>query len=168
MSMEILFFQSDGVPDLEIANLLDPLPIQRRRWIASFHPESRVRRIALAHSGMRVGWNTHLAIGLIVIDDYTNNISIGDRCSIGANVILMSATGADNSVLTKHPALQKAQVTKPITIGNDCWIGSGSIIMPDLTIGDRSVIGAGAVVTKNVLPGEVVTGIPARVVRVLV
>ena len=166
--MEILFFQSDGMPDAQVIGILETLKIQRQRWIGSFHPESRIRRLALQTSGMKIGAETHLALGLVVIDDYTNNVSIGERCSVGANVILMSATGPDNSVLKDHPGIQGAIKTKPIVIGSDCWIGSGCIIMPDLTIGDRAVIGAGAVVTKNVLPGEIVTGIPARVVRVLV
>src|SRR3990167_548366 len=165
MSMELLFFQSDGMPDAEVIGILQTLKIQRQRWIGSFHPESRIRRLALETSGMKVGAGTHIAMGLIVIDDYTNNVSIGERCSIGAYVTLMSATGPDNSVLKDHPGIQKAIKTKPIVIGNDCWIGSGAIIMPDLKIGDRSVIGDGAVVTKDVLAGEVVTGIPARVTR---
>lgn len=165
--MEILFFQSDGMPDAEVIGILETLKIQRQRWIGSFHPESRIRRLALDASGMKVGAGTHLAMGLVVIDDYTNNVSIGERCSIGAYVTLMSATSPDNSVLMKHPGLQSAIKTAPISIGNDCWIGSGCIVMPGVKIGDRAVVGAGAVVTKDVLSGEVVTGIPARVVRVL-
>lgn len=165
--MEILFFQSDGMPDAEVIGILETLKIQRQRWIGSFHPESRIRRLAIETSGMKIGAGTHLAMGLVVIDDYTNNVSIGERCSIGAYVTLMSATSPDNSVLMKHPGLQNAIKTAPISIGNDCWIGSGCIVMPGVKIGDRAVVGAGAVVTKDVLAGEVVTGIPARVVRVL-
>lgn len=162
MSMEILFFQSDGMPDEEVLGILDSLKVQRRRWIGSFHPDSRVRRLAFQSSGMQIGEGTHLAMGLVVIDAYTNNVSIGERCSIGAYVNLMSATGPDNSVLKDHPEIQTAIKTEPIVIGNDCWIGSGVIILPGLTIGDKAVIGAGAVVTKDVGPMEVVYGVPAR------
>ena len=165
MSMEILFFQSDGMPDAEVLAILDTLKIQRKRWIGSFHPESRIRRLAFESSGMKVGAGTHISLGLVVIDDYKNNIVIGERCSFGAYVTLMSATGADNSVLAKHPHLQKAQQTAPILIGDDCWIGSGAIVMPGLTIGARSVIGAGAVVTKDVPPYAVVVGNPARILK---
>ena len=167
MSMEILFFQSDGMPDAEVIGILETLKIQRQRWIGSFHPESRISCLALQTSGMKIGADTHIALGLVVIDDYTNNVSIGERCSIGTYVTLMSATGPDNSVLKDHPELQRAIKTKPIVIGNDCWIGSGCIIMPDLKIGDRAVIGAGAVVTKDVPNGDVVQGVPARFVREL-
>ena len=167
MSMEILFFQSDGMPDEQVIGILETLKIQRQRWIGAFHPESRIRRLALKTSGMFIGDGTHIALGTVIIDDYTNNIVIGERCSIGAYVTMMSATSPDNSVLKDHQNLQNAIKTKPIIIGNDCWIGSGCIVMPGLTIGDKAVIGAGAVVTKNVLQGEVVQGIPARLTRVL-
>lgn len=167
MSMELLFFQSDGMPDEEVIGILETLKIQRQRWIGSFHPESRIRRLALETSGMKIGAGTHIAMGLVVMDDYTNNISIGERCSIGAYVTLMSATSPDNSVLGHHPELQNAIKTAPIVIGNDCWIGTGAIVMPGLAICDKDVIGAGAVVTKNVDPYQVVQGVPARLVRSL-
>jgi maltose O-acetyltransferase len=167
MSMELLFFQSDGMPDEEVLGILDTLKIQRKRWIGSFHPESRIRRLALESSGMKIGAGTHIAMGLVVIDDYTNNVSIGERCSIGAYVTLMSATSPDNSVLMKHPDLQKAIKTEPITIGDDCWIGTGCVVMPGLKIGDQAVIGAGAVITKDVGEREVMQGIPGRVARTL-
>lgn len=167
MSMELLLFQSDAMSREEVISLLEPLRIQRQRWIGGFHPDSTVRRLAFEVSGMKIGAGTHFAIGTVVIDAYTNNVSIGERCSIGAYVTLMSATGPDNSVLSKHPGIQSAIKTAPIVIGDDCWIGSGAIVMPGLSIGARAVVGAGAVVTKNVLAGEVVQGIPARVSRVL-
>lgn len=168
MSMELLFFSSDGMSDAEILGILDTLGIQRKRWIGSFHPESRIRRLALEASGMKIGAGTHIALGLVVIDAYTNNVSIGERCSIGAYVTLMSATGPDNSVLKDHPEIQAAIKTEPIVIGDDCWIGSVAIIMPGLSLGNKSVIGAGAVITKDVPERAVVTGIPGRVMRTLI
>ena len=66
--MEILFFQSDGMPDEEVIGILETIKIQRQRWIGSFHPESRIRRLALQTSGMKIGAGTHLALGLVVID----------------------------------------------------------------------------------------------------
>ena len=52
-----------------------------------------------------------------------------------------------------------------MTIGNRVWIGGGAIIIPGITIGDDSVIGAGSVVTRDVPAGVVVTGNPARILR---
>ncbi len=56
---------------------------------------------------------------------------------------------------------------KPIKIGNDVWIGGGSIILPGVTIGNNVVIGAGSVVTKNIEDNVVIAGNPARVIRKL-
>jgi maltose O-acetyltransferase len=54
------------------------------------------------------------------------------------------------------------EYAKPITIGRDCWIGGGAIIQPGVTIGDRVIVGAGAVVTKDVADDAIVVGNPAR------
>lgn len=54
---------------------------------------------------------------------------------------------------------------KAVTIGNDVWIGHNAIIMPDVNIGNGAVVGAGAVVTRNVEPYSVVAGVPARKVK---
>jgi maltose O-acetyltransferase len=54
---------------------------------------------------------------------------------------------------------------KPIHIGHDVWIGGGAILLPGVTIGDGSVIGAGAVVVRDILPDVVAVGNPARIVR---
>ena len=56
----------------------------------------------------------------------------------------------------------------PIRIGNDVWIGGGALVLPGVTIGDRSIVGAGSVVVHNVPPDSLVVGNPARIVRTLV
>jgi maltose O-acetyltransferase len=60
---------------------------------------------------------------------------------------------------------QGTQKEKPVVIGNDVWIGAGVIILSGVTIGECSVIGAGAVVTKNVEPFTIVAGVPARKIK---
>jgi maltose O-acetyltransferase len=54
---------------------------------------------------------------------------------------------------------------KPVTIGDDCWIGGGTIICPGVTIGNRCVIGAGSVVTKDIPDDSLAVGNPAKVIR---
>jgi maltose O-acetyltransferase len=87
-------------------------------------------------------------------------VRIGDFVFIAPGVHIYSAT---------HPLEAELRRThefgKPVTIGNDVWIGGKAIICPGVTIGDRSVIGAGSVVTKNVPSGVVVAGNPAKVIR---
>ena len=54
---------------------------------------------------------------------------------------------------------------RPVTIGNDCWLGAGVIVCPGVTIGDGCVIGAGSVVTKDIPANSFACGVPCRVVR---
>lgn len=86
-------------------------------------------------------------------------VYLGDRCLIGHNVVLVT--------LNHHmePSRRGGMVPKPIRLGNDVWIGSGSIVLPGVTIGDGAVVAAGSVVTKDVEACVVVAGVPARVVK---
>jgi maltose O-acetyltransferase len=87
-------------------------------------------------------------------------VRIGDFVFLGPGVHIYTAT---------HPLeadLRRTQeFCKPVIIGNDVWIGGKAIICPGAEIGDRSVIGAGSVVTKDVPPGVVVAGNPAKLIR---
>ncbi|KAG9290220.1 hypothetical protein G9A89_022196 [Geosiphon pyriformis] len=90
-----------------------------------------------------------------------NRVEIGDRVLFGPNVSIYPAThSVDPIERGKGPEL-----AFPVKIGNDVWIGGGSIILPGITIGDGSTIGAGSVVTKDVPPYVVVAGNPARIIR---
>ncbi len=59
------------------------------------------------------------------------------------------------------------EASKPITIGKDCWIGGGTIILPGVTIGDGVTVGAGSVVTKDVESRTVVAGNPAKFIKAI-
>lgn len=99
---------------------------------------------------------------------------IGNFCSLSWNI---SATGNrhDYRKLTAHPVAQLSSFgiaeedepheNRKIVIGNDVWIGANACIMPGVKIGDGSVIGAGAIVTKDVPPFAVVAGNPARILK---
>lgn len=93
------------------------------------------------------------------VDD--SHIYIGSYTMIGPNVTVATAG---------HPILpelrEKAyQYNMPVHIGKNCWIGAGALIMPGVTIGDNSVIGAGSVVTKDIPSNVVAYGNPCRVAR---
>jgi galactoside O-acetyltransferase len=96
---------------------------------------------------------------LTLVDD--GPIEIGDRVMIGPNVTI---TTAGHPVLPELRAVA-AQFNIPVRIGDDVWIGAGALIMPGVTIGDRSVIGAGSVVTRDVPADVVAVGSPCRVLR---
>ena len=90
-----------------------------------------------------------------------SNICIGQNVLIGANVSLETVSHS----LEVNKAGKRSTITKPISIEDEVWIGSGAIITQGVTVGKGSVIAAGAVVTKNVKPFTVVGGIPAKHIR---
>jgi len=90
-------------------------------------------------------------------------ITIGDDCLIGNEVILFDSPGhpTDPELRLQHlPAPSEA--VKPISIGNNVWIGQRSIIYPGVSIGEGAVVTAGSVVMNDVAPGTIVAGNPAR------
>ena len=107
---------------------------------------------------MTIGNGCYFNGGTTFIDDCA--IEIGDECLFGPNVTLCT-TGHPIS-----PAHRKdGMYSFPIKIGNRCWIGANAIIMPGVTIGDNSVIGAGSVVTKDIPANVVAFGSPCHVYR---
>lgn len=115
--------------------------------------------------------------------DYGTNISLGSKVFFNFNCVVldvMKVTIGDNVLFgpavqiytATHPlsAAERRQwleSAKPITIGSDVWIGGGSIICPGVSIGDRTVIGAGSVVTRDIPADVVAAGNPCRVIREL-
>ena len=111
------------------------------------------------------GHHTHFGkyvyanFNLTLVDD--THIYVGDYTLIGPNVVLATAG---------HPILpelrEKAyQFNMPIHIGKNCWLGAGVVVLPGVTIGDNTVIGAGSIVTKDIPSGVIAVGNPCRVLR---
>lgn len=100
-----------------------------------------------------------------------NKIEIGSDVLIGSRVLITdhshgNYTGNNFSDSPDSiPLFRKLYSPGPVKIGNKVWIGDGVVILPNVTIGDGAVIAAGSVVTKNVAAGEMVAGVPARVIK---
>ena len=109
------------------------------------------------HLGKRVFFNFNCT----VLD--VTPVTIGDRTMIGPNVQLYTATHP----LEAEPRASGTEFGKPITLGEDVWIGGNVTICPGITIGDRSVIGAGSVVTKDIPNDVFAAGNPCKVIRVI-
>ena len=110
-------------------------------------------------SNIRAGEKVFFNFNCIVLD--VTYVTIGSRTLFGPNVQIYTAT---------HPIDHKerssgVEYAKPITIGEDVWIGGSAVICPGVTIGDRVVIGAGSVVTKDIPPDVFAAGNPCRVIR---
>ncbi|MBU5944182.1 sugar O-acetyltransferase [Streptomyces sp. PAM3C] len=112
-------------------------------------------------SNITVGARTFVNYHLTALD--VAAITIGEDCQIGPNVQLLTPTHP----VEPGPRRDKLEAARPITIGDNVWIGGGAIVCPGVTIGDNSVIGAGAVVTKDVPANVVAVGNPAHPVRSL-
>lgn len=106
-----------------------------------------------------VGNNFYANFNLTLVDD--TDIFIGDSVMIGPNVTIATAGHPVDPELRR----KVAQFNVPVRIGNNVWIGAGSILLPGVSVGDDSVIGAGSVVTKDIPPGVVAVGNPCRVLR---
>lgn len=129
-----------------------------------------------------VSWGCNIHIGknffannnLVILDHAT--VTIGDNCFIAPNVTIATMNHpmlADERRVfaTKdsfHPEKKgNIEVNYPITIGNDVWIGAGSIILPGVTIGTGAIIGAGSVVNKDIPSNVLACGVPCKVVRTI-
>ena len=90
-------------------------------------------------------------------------ITIGNNVLIGPNVVMRSADHAFDDPAA--PILNQNHVSGDITVGDDVWVAANVVITAGVTIGQGAVVAAGAVVTRDVEPGHVVGGVPARVLR---
>lgn len=111
---------------------------------------------------IRMGANSFLNYDAILMD--CAPITIGDDVSIGPRAQLLTALHP----MTDHQARRERwETAKPITIGDNVWLGGGVIVCPGVTIGDNAVVGAGAVVTRDVPAKVFAAGNPCRVLRAL-
>jgi maltose O-acetyltransferase len=108
-----------------------------------------------------IGDGTFINGGAVILD--VGRVAIGADVQIGPNVQLLTPTHP------LEPALRRTGVeaAEPITIGDNVWLGGGVIVCPGVTIRRDTVVGAGAVVTRDLPPGVLAVGSPARVVREL-
>ena len=105
------------------------------------------------------GRNVYANYNLTLVDD--THIYVGDYTMFGPNVTIATAGHPIEPPLRERGL----QFNMPVRIGRNCWLGAGVIVMPGVTIGDNTVIGAGSVVTKDIPSGVVAVGNPCRVLR---
>ncbi|MHA1268007.1 MAG: DapH/DapD/GlmU-related protein [Candidatus Helarchaeota archaeon] len=92
-------------------------------------------------------------------------VTIGNNTLIGPGVIILTVDHKLTVENSEEPCWSRGRIIKPVKIENNVFIGAGSIILPGVTIGDWSVVGAGSVVTSDVPEMSIVAGNPAKLIR---
>ncbi|HEX7224911.1 MAG TPA: sugar O-acetyltransferase [Candidatus Limnocylindria bacterium] len=106
-----------------------------------------------------IGPGTFINFGAVILD--VGRVTIGADVQIGPNVQLLTPTHPLDPGIRRRAL----EAQRPITIEDNVWLGGGVIVCPGVTIGRDTVVGAGAVVTRDLPPGVLAVGNPARVVR---
>ena len=132
-----------------------------RVLLGSFGAGSEVRSTFACDYGYNIhmGQGVFLNFNCVLLD--VMPIHIGDGTQIGPAVQIYAADHPRDHA-TRLSGLENG---RPVTVGRNCWIGGGAILLPGVTVGDDVIIGAGSVVTKDVPAGATVAGNPARILR---
>mmetsp|Transcript_3089 Transcript_3089/g.8589 ORF Transcript_3089/g.8589 Transcript_3089/m.8589 type:complete len:201 (+) Transcript_3089:1291-1893(+) len=110
---------------------------------------------------IKLGRAVYMNFDCVLLD--CNEISVGDECKFGPGVHIYTV----NHPLEPELRRGRGELTKPVRIGRNVWIGGRAVILPGVSIGDDAVVAAAAVVSRDVPSGCLVAGNPARIVREL-
>lgn len=136
------------------------------KLVAKNLPGCGLRISLLRMCGYLIGNNVYIGEDLIIIDDLGDtkldfNLRIGDRAAISPRVTFVLHTQPNESRIGPYVNSHKGS----ITIGSDAWIGTGAVILPNVTIGEGAVVGANSLVTRDVPSYTVVGGVPAHKIQ---
>lgn len=180
---DFLAYAATGKPlnTPDICSFMDEMSNEARRVTfrlnAEFHTQEEVRALLSEIMGYTVpdtlrvfppfytdfGKNIHIGENVFInacchFQDH-GGVTLGDGCQIGHNVVFATLNHGI------EPENRRFTYPAPIVLGRNVWVGSNSTILQGVTIGDNSVVAAGAVVTKDVPADTIVGGVPARVIK---
>jgi acetyltransferase-like isoleucine patch superfamily enzyme len=127
---------------------------------AVIHPGLTIHNAESGFEGLSIGNGCH--VGRQVLIDLAENVSIGDRVTLAMRCMVLTHFHAGESQSSHTKDLRRSE---PVVIQEDAYVGAGAILLPGIKVGVGAVVGAGAVVTKNVPDGAIVAGVPARCVK---
>jgi len=134
------------------------------KFIAKQIPGCNVRVRLLRMCGYEIGEQVYIGEDLLVIDDLDDSqltLKIGDRAAISPRVTFVMHSQPNDARTVPYVNSHKG----PITIGADAWIGTGAVLLPNITVGEGAVVGANSVVIRDVLPYTIVGGVPAHHIK---
>lgn len=180
---DFLAYAATGKPlnTPEICSFMDDMSNEARRVTfrlnAEFHTQEEVRSLLSEIMGYTVpdtlrvfppfytdfGKNIHIGENVFInacchFQDH-GGVTLGDGCQIGHNVVFATLNHG------LEPENRRFTYPAPIVLGRNVWVGSNATILQGVTIGDNSVVAAGAVVTRDVPADTIVGGVPARVIK---
>jgi len=130
---------------------------------ASFGSSSRISFQSRILEPARISVGERSSIPNWSVLDGRGGLDIGDDCLLGFENVILTST--HESASTHIPIRVQGMYQKKVVIGDDVWTGCRVVIMPGVTIGSHSIIGAGSVVTRDVPAWTICAGVPARVIR---
>ncbi len=123
-------------------------------------PHDSLSKIFYRMRGTKIGKNVGIAQGVFIEESRPSLVTIEDGVNIGPRAIIVAHDSAYHCIDSDIPILSGKVIIK-----KSAYIGAGAIILPGVTIGERAIVAAGALVTKDVPPGMIVAGVPAKFMK---
>ena len=149
---------------LRLYNLTEAMPERQtilQQLLGRFGQDSIIEPPFYCVYGQNIHVGDHVFMNILCTILDTNEVRIGNHVMIGPSVQIYTAA----HLLQAEGRNQGLEVAKPVVIEDNVWLGGGAILLPGVRIGRNAVVGAGAVVSRDVPANTVVAGNPARVVR---
>jgi acetyltransferase-like isoleucine patch superfamily enzyme len=166
--VQSILFDYEGMTTTELRERCKGLSWKIVRWLGANHPDNKTRKLFFELTNVEIGEDTVINPGFVVSDGRLPLLRIGKRVAVSPNVTIVCESAPNNSVLGQVAYVRDHLIQRlAVVIEDDVWLGANVVILPGVTVGARSIVGAGAVVTRNVPRDVVASGVPARVTRPL-
>jgi acetyltransferase-like isoleucine patch superfamily enzyme len=136
----------------------------RRPWCIELGTRVEIEHdvfLKIVHDDARLAVGDYTFIGTGAEIDVEQSVTIGAHTLIAPNVFITDHT---HNAAAEVRLDEQGGRSAPVVIGNDAWIGTRAVVLAGVTIGDGAIVGAGAVVTKDVPPNAIAAGVPAKVI----
>lgn len=143
------------------------MPKRLIKLVANYYTDARIRKLYWSKLGVHMGENTFPNLGFQSTSNWESLVFIGKNVSIAPNVLMIAESNANNGDIINQIPYVRDKLTKKdkIIVEDEVWIGANVTILPGVTVGTCSVIGAGSLVISDVESYSIYAGIPAKKIR---